>query len=87
MQCSGQEYDRLVSEVVIKLWSYVSTSKDVEVISAALKYVNTGTLSLYKYFLSCLFYNRDRTIFTYNYIASFVLLFCYLKCFQNSSYT
>jgi hypothetical protein len=48
MQCSGQEYDKLVSEVVIKLWSYVSTSKDVEVISAALKYVNTGTLNLCK---------------------------------------
>jgi hypothetical protein len=49
MQCSGQEYDKLVSEVVIKLWSYVSTGKDMEVITAALKYVNTDTLSLYKY--------------------------------------
>ncbi|XP_021931343.1 focadhesin isoform X2 [Zootermopsis nevadensis] len=36
MQCSGKEYDTLVSEVVTKLWSYVVTSKDVEVISAAL---------------------------------------------------
>jgi hypothetical protein len=48
MQCSGQEYDQLVSQVVTKLWTYVSTNTDVEVISAALKYVST--LSLYKYF-------------------------------------
>jgi hypothetical protein len=47
MQCSGQEYEKLVSEVVIKLWSCVSTSKDVEVISAALKYVNISILNLH----------------------------------------
>lgn len=40
MQCSGQEYEKLAAEVVGKLWSYVSTNKDAEVISAALKYVN-----------------------------------------------
>jgi hypothetical protein len=47
MQCSGKEYDKLVSEVVTKLWSYVATNKDVDIVSAALKYVNTGTLNLY----------------------------------------
>lgn len=48
MQCSGQEYEKLVSEVVIKLWSYVSTNKDAEVISAALKYVNINIFVLHK---------------------------------------
>jgi len=48
MQCSGQEYEKLVSEVVIKLWSYVSTNKDAEVISAALKYVNINIFILHK---------------------------------------
>lgn len=48
MQCSGQEYEKLVSEVVIKLWSYVSTNKDAEVISAALKYVNMNIFILHK---------------------------------------
>jgi hypothetical protein len=48
MQCSGQEYEKLVSEVVIKLWSYVSTHKDAEVISAALKYVNNSIFILHK---------------------------------------
>jgi len=48
MKCSGQEYEKLVSEVVIKLWSYVSTNKDVEVVSAALKYVNINIFILHK---------------------------------------
>jgi len=48
MQCSGQEYEKLVSEVVTKLWSYVSTNKDAELISAALKYVNINIFILHK---------------------------------------
>ena len=48
MQCSGQEYEKLVSEVIIKLWSYVSTNKDAEVISAALKYVNINIFISHK---------------------------------------
>ncbi|KAJ4448220.1 hypothetical protein ANN_10234, partial [Periplaneta americana] len=37
MQCSGQEYDKLVAEVITKLWSYVSMSKEQEVVSAAFR--------------------------------------------------
>ncbi|XP_023716355.1 focadhesin isoform X3 [Cryptotermes secundus] len=44
MQCSGQEYDKLVSEVVIKLWSYVSANKDVEVLSAALNVLSKADM-------------------------------------------
>jgi hypothetical protein len=61
MQCSGQEYEKLVSEVVIKLWSYVSTSKDVEVISAALRYVNISILIVCKYFFCHVYFNSTQT--------------------------
>jgi hypothetical protein len=61
MQCSGQEYEKLVSEVIVKLWSYVSTSKDAEVVSAALKYVNISVLILCKYFFCHVCFNSTQT--------------------------
>ncbi|KAJ9599853.1 hypothetical protein L9F63_009893, partial [Diploptera punctata] len=44
MDCSGQEYDKLVAEIVTKLWSYISTSKNTEIITAAFKALSKAEL-------------------------------------------